>query len=176
MAESIKLVKIDGVIDNHSARRLFPVVPDPGMKDPDDIVEYAWKQKVSKVGEGEDDYLVEQVVQEVSRVNRQAFIAKDANDVGVLAVLEKVRRSGDVTLLNQTGAVIPDGVQDYTNVPTDIGEALKAVQKGGSSFEGLKAIFGDISFETLANMSAEEIHAKLGEYVAAKQEKKGDAE
>lgn len=167
-------IKVNGLIDNHTSRRLFPVVEEPGMKDPDDIVEYARKQKVRKVGAGEDDYVIEEVVEEVSRVNRQAYIAKDADQVGVLNILEKVRRSGDVTLLNQTGATIPEGLQDYTNVPSNTQEALVALEKGGNSFEALKAIFGDTSFEALANMSADELAAAVQSYVEKSQPKKGE--
>lgn len=177
MAENkIEIIKVNGIVDNHTARRIFPVVKDPGMRDPDDIVSYAWKQKVKKVGEGPDDYIVYEEAEEVSRVNRKQYIQANASDVGVLNILEKVRRSGDVTLLNQTGASIPDEVQDYTNVPSNVGDALKAVQSGSNSFEGLKAIFGDTSFDALASMSSEEIAAKLQAYVASNTEKKGEAE
>ena len=62
MENKVVVISIDGIVDNHTCRRLFPVVKDPGMKDPNDIVEYQWKQKVKKVGKGEDDYLVEEVV------------------------------------------------------------------------------------------------------------------
>lgn len=156
------------------ARRLCPVVPTPLSKDADDIVEYVRKDKVRKVGDGEDDFVVEEVVVESSRVNRQAYIAKDADQVGVLNILEKVRRSGDVTLLNQTGATISSELQDYTNVPSSVGEALNAVAAGANSFEGLKAIFGDVSFSELANMSTEEIQAALNAYVASQQPKEGE--
>ena len=171
MAESL-LIKINGVVDNHTARRLFPVVETKPGKDDNDIVEYAWKQKVRKVGEGEDDYVIEEVCEEVSRVNRQAYIAKDSDQVGVMNILEKVRRSGDLTLLNQTGASIPEGLQDYTKAPASLGEALKVLETGGSSFEGLKAIFGDISFADLASMSESQIAEKLQSYVAANTQKK----
>lgn len=167
MGESF-VQKVNGIYDNHTARIIAPVVPDSGMKDPDDIVEYAWKKKVTKVGDGDEDFIVEEVVKEVSRVNRQAFIAKDASDVGVLNILEKVSRSGDFSLLNQTGAEIPEGVQDYTNVPSSVGEALKAIQSGSTSFEALKEIFGDISFETLASMSTEQLTEVFNNYVASK--------
>lgn len=158
-------------IDNHLARQIAPVMQDPVCANKGDIVEYAWKQKVKKVGEGEDDYVVYEEVEEVSRVNRQAFIEKDADQVGVLNILEKVRRSGDMTLLNQTGALIPDGVQDYTKAPSSLGEALKAVETGGNSFTALKEIFGDTSFEALANMSTDQLESYLQSYVAAKTKK-----
>lgn len=156
------------------ARRLCPVKDMPVSKDAHDIVEYVRKDKVKKVGDGEDDYIIEEVVVEASRVNRQAFIAKDADQVGVLNILEKVRRSGDVTLLNQTGASISSDLQDYTKVPSSVGEALNAVAAGANSFEGLKAIFGDVSFSELANMSTEEIQAVLNAYVVSQQPKEGE--
>lgn len=168
MAESY-VVKCNGIVMSETARILAPVVKDPGMKDPHDIVQYDVKQVVKKVGDGEDDYVLEDKVIEVSRVNRQAWIAKDAPEVGVMNILEKVRRSGDMSLFNQTGAAIPEGLQDYSNVPESIGEALKALQTGSNSFEGLKAIFGDTSFEELATMSADQIAAKLQQYVVSNQ-------
>lgn len=173
MAESL-LIKTNGIIDVASARRVAPSVSDPEPKDGDDIVEYAWKQKVKKVGEGEDDFIVYEEMEEVSRVNRKAFIQAQCSDIGVLKVLEKVRRSGDLSLLNQVGGVVPEGVQDYTNVPDNIGDALKAVSNGAQSFEGLKAIFGDLSFNDLANLSADQIKVYLENYVGANTPKEGE--
>lgn len=159
-------------INPQLARRLCPVVPDPVSPDASDIVEYVRKDKVRKIGDGDDDFVVEEVVVEASRVNRQAYIMKDADQVGILNILEKVRRSGDVTLFNQTHAVIPEGVQDYEDLPENLGEALNALKTGGNSFAGLKEIFGDISFSDLASMSAEQVQAKLNDYVASHQSKK----
>lgn len=174
-------IKVGGIIDSHSARRLAPVIPEEECLNKGDIVNYVRKNVVKKVGDGDSDYVLEEIVVEDSRVNRQAYIDKDANQVGVLNILEKVRRSGDMTLLNQTGLTFeasgdldslgrPLGkIQDYSNAPKSIGEALKAVEKGAASFEGLKAIFGDTSFDALASMSPEEITAKVNAYVASKQ-------
>ena len=156
-----------GFVYPETARIIAPVKKDPGMKDPDDIVEYGIKQVVKKVGDGEEDYVIEDKVVEVSRVNRQSYIAKDAPDVGVMNILAKVARSGDLSLLNQTGTVVPNGLQDYSELPESIGEALRSIQKGSNSFEGLKAIFGDISFDELASMSSEQIAAKLSQFVAS---------
>lgn len=165
MENKIEIIKIGGIVDNHSARRLAPVVPEPGMKDPEDIVFYEWRRKVTKVGEGEDDYLVEEVPVEVERINRQAFIMKDANQVGVLNILEKVRRSGDVTLFNQTHAEIPAGLQDYTTAPSNVQGVLDGMKKGAASFDALKTIFGDVSFEKLAQMNQAEIEIYLRNYI-----------
>lgn len=163
--------------DYHLDRQLYPVEYTKPGKDDNDIVEYAVKQKVRKVGDGDEDFVIEDVVEEVSRVNRQAFIAKDAPDVGVMNILEKVRRSGDVSLFNQTGAVIPEGVQDYSELPSNVGEALASLKSGSDSFAGLKAIFPNATFEELSNMSAEEISSAVAAYVAAQQkhvEEKGE--
>lgn len=178
MSEKAKTVNLYAV---YTDRQLAPVVPTQPIPDQEDIVTYVRKNKVKKVGNTgntEEDYVVEEVVVEDSRVNRQAFIDKDASDVGVLNILEKVRRSGDATILNQTGSIIPEGLQDYTDVPHNVQGVLDAMQKGANSFEGLKAIFGDTSFDALANMSADDIAAKLNAYVIANmaQQKKGEAE
>lgn len=153
------------VLYPHLARRIGKVIELKPRKDDDDIVTYERRNKVFKVGEGPDDYVIKEVVVEVSRVNRQKFIAKDAPDVGIMNILEKVRRSGDVTLFNQTHGVYPEEVQDYVDVPQDIGEALRGVAKGASSFEVLKAIFGDVSFDKLANMSTDDINKSFQAYL-----------
>lgn len=175
MSESLTL-KIDGFVIPETARyvgKLETKVFDP---DGGDIVEYERKQKVRKVGDGDEDFVIEEVVEEVSRINRQEYLKSQASEVGVLNILEKVARSGDVSLLNQTGSVIPEGLQDYTNVPANVGEALESLKKGSASFEGLKAIFGDTSFDKLASMSEEEITAALQQYVASKMPKKEEGE
>lgn len=161
----------------HLARRLFPVDnPDPLDKDGSDIVEYHWKQKITKVGDGENDYIVEEVPVETSRVNRQAYINSFRDDVGIMNILAKVQRSGDVTLFNQTHSVIPEGIQDYTDAPSSIGEALKSIQSGANSFEGLKAIFGDLSFSDLAGLSPDEISNYVNKYIAANTSKPQEGE
>lgn len=163
--------------DVHAARRatntFYTTKPE---KDDNDIVEYEVHQVVKKVGEGEEDFVLEDKVVEVSRVNRQAWIAKDAADVGILNIIEKVRRSGDVTLFNQLHGVIPDGLQDYTDIPDNAGDLISGLKSGANSFEALKAIFGDVSFETLANMSTDEMNQYLSKYVAANNatEEKGE--
>lgn len=149
----------------HLARRLGKPIEVISGKDDNDIVTYERRNKVLKVGEGEDDYVIKEVVVEVSRVNRQKWIAKDAPDVGIMNILEKVRRSGDATLFNQTHAVHTGDVQDFVDVPEDIGEALRSVAKGASSFEVLKAIFGDVSFDKLAAMSTEDINNSFQAYL-----------
>lgn len=186
MENKIEIISIDGIVDNHTCRRLFPVVKDPGMKDPDDIVEYQWKQKVKKVGKGEDDYLVEEVVVEASRVNRQQFIAKDADQVGVLNILEKVRRSGDNTLVNQLGYVAPPSndvdslgrplgaVQDFRNAPHNVQGVLDGMKKGAASYEAIKALFPGVSFSDLANMDPQQIAAHVNNYLASVQPKEGE--
>lgn len=156
-------------VDPHVARRAtdeFFITP-KGIDD-DDIVEYEVRQVVKKVGEGEEDFVLEDKCFEVSRVNRQAWIAKDAGDVGILNIIDKVQRSGDVTLFNQTHGVVPEGLQDYTGIPDNLGDAVNALKTGANSFEGLKAIFGDVSFDTLANMSADEMNQYLQNYVNSK--------
>lgn len=161
-------------VDVQLARRLCPFVTSKPSKDADDIVEFGVRQKVRKVGDGENDYVIEDEVYEVSRVNRQAWIAKDAPDVGVLNILEKVRRSGDYSLLNQTHSIIPDGLQDYTNAPGSVSEALEAVKAGVASYGQLKEIVGDLTFEAMANLSPEQLQEAIQNYVAAQGGQKGN--
>lgn len=170
MAKQDLTIVVNGIVDVHSERRIAPVIPTPLIPDQEDIVSYVRKNKVKKVGNTgntDEDYIVVEVVVEESRVNRQQFIEKDAGEVGVMNILEKVRRSGDATLFNQMGADIPEGLQDYTNAPHNVQEVLTALEKGSNSFEGLKEIFGDTSFEALAKMSADDLAKKLNEYVSS---------
>lgn len=160
-----------------TARRLVPYkTPDSKKSKDNDIIQYVRKNKVTKVGDGENDYVIEEVVVEDSRCNRQAYIASHADDVGVMNILKKVRLSGDLSLINQTHSVITEELQDYTKSPENIGEALRSVQSGANSFEGLKAIFGDTSFEQLAKMSADDIKQYLNAFVEANTPKKQETE
>lgn len=164
------------IIDVHAARKIYPTEVFKPSKDASDIVTYVRKNKVKKVGEGDEDFVIEEVIVEESRVNRQAFIAKDSRDVGVMNILEKVRRSGDLSLLNQVGRPsMPshevdslgrplEDVVDITGAPSSVAQALSSVEKGSKSFEALRAIFGDVSFEQLANMSESDILGKLQAY------------
>lgn len=155
----------------HTARRIVPYVQKKTTcANKGDIVTYIRKNKITKVGEGENDYVIDEIVVEESRVNRQAFIAKDASEVGVLNILEKVRRSGDVSLFNQTHQVIPEDLQDYVNVPHSVGSALNSLESGANSFEAIKALFPGKTFEDLANMSKEDISAAIQAYQNANKE------
>lgn len=173
-------VVVNGLVDIHTERRMAPVIPTPLIPDQEDIVTYVRKNKVKKVGNTgneDEDYIVQEVVVEDSRVNRQAFIDKDALEVGVLNILEKVRRSGDMTLLDQTGYRCAEAsgevdslgrpmaaIQDFTNAPHSVQEVLDGMKKGAESYEALKSILGG-SFEDVAKMSADDITAKLTAYV-----------
>lgn len=143
----------------------------------DDVIYYERRQVIRKIGEGEEDFVIEEKPVVSLKVNRQAYISKDADDVGVLNILKKVRLSGDASLLDQTGARYTDALQDYTDIPGDVGEALKAIQKGATSFEGMKAILGDVTFEELANMSPEDLTKRFNDYISSVNgEKKGEEE
>lgn len=151
------------------ARQIGKVEEKKPSKDADDIVTYERRNKVVKIGNTgtDDDYIVEEVVVEVGRCNRQAYIAKDADQVGVMNILEKVRRSGDITLFNQTHQVYGDDVVDITNLPSDV-EGLKAsILQGQTAYEGLpKEIFGNMTYSEVAEMSQEQIVSKINEYIA----------
>lgn len=54
--------------------------------------------KVKKVGEGDDDYVIEQVV-EVSYKPIQEVVDADAESVGVYNIIKQVLRTGDTSLL-----------------------------------------------------------------------------
>lgn len=96
-----------------------------------DIVEYKAVDKVTSF-KNEDEFVVEKVIVEDRRYNRQDFINSFRDDVGIENVLKKVQLTGDATLLNQrprqnlpvdeTGKEI---VQDFT--PIDSVDGLASV-------------------------------------------------
>lgn len=92
----------------------------------EDIVDYVVKQKVVKTGEGEFDFITEDVVVEASRVNRKDYIESYANDVGIINIMRKVQLTGDATLLDQ----VKGQYADITGYPENYAQAQAMVQAG----------------------------------------------
>ena len=65
-------IVVNGLVDVHTERRMAPVIPTPLIPDQEDIVTYVRKNKVKKVGNTgneDEDYIVQEVVVEDSRLN-----------------------------------------------------------------------------------------------------------
>lgn len=141
-------------------------------KDSDNfIIDYAEVDHVKITGEKDTDFILDKQVHEISRTPRQDYIDSFRDDVGILNIIEKVRLSGDWTLLNQTHRVgIPseekdalgrpvEAIADFTQYQVDKIDALEAYKKGVASSKQLQAIeaFSGLSFQELARMSSQEV-------------------
>lgn len=111
------------------------------------IISFEEYDAVKVLGEKETDFLLEKKVREASRVNRQDFITEQSYDVGIMNVLEKVRTTGDISLLNQTSRdpIPPSGekdslgrpleaLNDITGLPGNKIDAMKMVEAGYQAF------------------------------------------
>lgn len=141
------------------------------------IIEYQEIDVVKKTGEKETDFVVEKKVIESSRINRQEYINSFKDDVGIMNILEKVRMTGDATLLDQTKrSPVPsektgrgnlEEIVDISNIPNSFIEADAAITKGHDLFKDIPAeLKGKLSFEDFV-VKSPEIYDK---YVAALKE------
>lgn len=153
------------------------------------IITYGEIERVKMIGDKDTDFIVLTDVKEIDRTDRQAFLDSQANEVGILNIIEKVRLSGDVTLLNQTGRVPLAAVEkdalghdvepivDVTRYQVDQVDALESYKSGAAAFDSLDPeLKKKMTFEQVAKMSDAEIDA----FLKARQEaiiaasKKGD--
>ena len=149
--------------------------------DDKDIVEYGVVQKVKKLGEKDTDFVIEEEVVETNRYNRQEYINSFRNDVGILNIIEKVRLSGDTTLLNQNPRVPlgPSGKKDslgrdlepvvdvigYQVDRIDALESVKKTRQAGTN--GLPSdLIKGLSFDGVAHLSDAEIDTYFADLAA----------
>lgn len=151
------------------------------------IIEYEEIDVVKKIGEKETEFVIEKKVVESSRVDRQGYIDSFAEEVGIMNIIEKVRKTGDVTLLDQTKrSPVPsektgrgnlEEIVDISGIPNSFIEADAAIMKGHNLFADLpEDLKGKISFEDFV-AKAPELYAKYIESQVAKNTKtevKGD--
>lgn len=132
----------------------------------------------------ENDFIVDKIVKEVDRVNRQEYLDSQSNDVGILNIIEKVRLSGDITLLNQTGRVPMAAVEkdalghdlepvvDVTKYQVDQVDALESYKVGASAYDSLEPeLKKNKSLKLVAEMSDKEIDEFLASRIAANTKK-----
>lgn len=143
------------------------------------IITYDIVKKVKMLGEKDTDFTILEEVKEIDRVDRQEYYDSMANEVGILNIIEKVRLSGDATLLNQTGRVSilsdetdalgrkVEKVVDVSKYQIDQIDALEQYKKGAIAFDSLDPeLKKKMSLEEVAKMSDADIDAFL---VARKQ-------
>lgn len=122
------------------------------------IIERALVDVVEKTGEGKNDFIVKQELQEISRVNRADYINSHREDVGILNIIKKVQLTGDATLLNQRQ--VEAGFADITGMPKDKMEAMDVVQEGVAAFDNLpNEIKGKMSMAQFAQQGNAEFDA-----------------
>ncbi len=142
------------------------------------------KDAIDPKKEIEGNFVLNKKVKEVDRVSRQEYLDSQAGDVGILNIIEKVRLSGDVTLLNQTGRVAMkstevdalghqvEPVVDVTRYQVDQIEALESYKVGAKAFDALDPeLKKKMSLEQVAKMTDSEIDAFLSSRIAASQKK-----
>ena len=138
------------------------------------------KEIVSTKDEIEKDFIVNKKVKEVDRVDRQKYLDSQAGDVGILNIIEKVRLSGDMSLLDQTHRVSMLGCEkdalghdvepivDVTKYQVDRVVALESYKSGAKAFNDLDPeLKKKLSLEQVAKMSDAEIDAFLAARVQA---------
>lgn len=87
-----------------------------------DIIKYDYVKEVElKDPKKPSEFIIYKKKVESSRVNRQDFIQSFADDVGILNILQKVAKTGDVSLLNQVEIGKTD--VDLSKMPSSIGAA-----------------------------------------------------
>lgn len=113
------------------------------------IISYDEVQKVKMTGEKDTDFIIEKEVVETGRINRQDYIDEQGQEVGIMNILEKVRRSKDETLFDQTGRVgYPsdevdalgrpvEKIVDVTDYQIDKVEGLERYKKGVQAYNEL---------------------------------------
>lgn len=141
------------------------------------IIEYDEIDVIKKTGEKETDFILDKKTVESSRINRQEYINSFRGDVGIMNILEKVRLTGDATLLDQTKrSPVPsektgrgnlEEIVDISNIPNSFIQADECITKGHDLFKDLPAdLKGKLSFEDFV-VKSPELYEK---YIAAVKE------
>jgi hypothetical protein len=136
-------------------------------------VDYEIKQVVKKVGDGEEDFIIEDKVIEHKRDIKQEINAQ-ADDVGVYNLMKRVALTGDDSLMPEpmpkTGVT-----SDYTNVPDNLLDADLMAKQRIAEFDSLPdALKKGRSFEEfMSSFTQDEFSAWLSS-LAPVDKKEGD--
>lgn len=137
----------------------------------DDIVEHLIIKKGVPIGEDGEVTVVDDYI-ESKRYNRQEFINSFRDEVGILNILKKVNAGlinpATIACSFDTGAPI----NDITNIPTDVGDALNLVDQAHKLYAQLPAdLKAGLDFNTFC---ATFDQAKFNAYVNSKKEVKNN--
>ena len=112
------------------------------FKDPKDdvIVDYKEVSEIRKTGEGKHDFVVIKKIIPSSKTNRSDYINSFSSDVGIMNVLKKVLVGGetiDDVVKSGRFRSKQNGLVDLSNLPDNIVDAYKSVEKGVQAFDEL---------------------------------------
>ena len=129
----------------------------------DDIVEHLIIKKGVPIGDDGEVTVVEDYV-ESRRYNRQKYINSFRDDVGIINMLKKVNAgllNPGVLAANFSGD--PGNVSDFSDVPTDVGDAMLLVDNARAVYASLPAdLTKGMDFNTFCkNFNQEAFNAYL---------------
>lgn len=133
----------------------------------DDIVEHLIVKKGVPIGEDGEVSVVEDYI-ESKRYNRQEFINSFRDEVGILNILKKVNAGliNPATLACSFDTNKP--IDDYSKIPTDIGDALDLVDRAHKLYATLpEDLRAGLDFNTFCRTFDQ---AKFDSYVKAKKD------
>lgn len=133
----------------------------------DDIVEHLIINKAVPIGDDGEVSVKEEYI-ESRRYNRQAYINSFRNDVGILNIIKKVEQGlvNPVTLQARA-----EQGADVSNMPNDIGDALKVVDDAHKTYASLpEELKGKMDYETFCK---EFTQTMFDAYIQSKVKKEG---
>lgn len=149
-------------------------ITDYHKENDDFIIEYVEVDHVKSIGDKDTDFVINTTIEVGSKVSRQEYIDSYSDEVGILNILEKVRRTGDVSLLHQVDSpVMPShdkdalgrpvqDIVDITSYQVDRIDALESFKKGSTSYADLPDdLKGKLSMKDVASLSDAEINDYL---------------
>lgn len=121
-------------------------------------------KKVNSLSKDDDSVFdVIETIEITDVVDRQDYINQYRDEVGILNILKKVARTGDMGLLNQckTG----QGV-DLSNMPEDFLQAKEMYEQALAAYEQLpESIRGNMTAEEFVGITAEKLDGNIKAYV-----------
>ena len=138
----------------------------------DDIVEHLIIKKGVPIGEDGEVTVVDDYI-ESKRYNRQEYINSFRDEVGILNILKKVNAGliNPATIACSFDTKAP--INDITNIPTDVGDALNLVDQAHKLYAQLPAdLKAGLDFNTFC---ATFDQAKFNAYIQSQKPKEGDA-
>lgn len=127
-------------------------------------------KKVNSLSKDDDSVFdVVETIEITDIVDRQDYINQYKDDVGILNILKKVARTGDMSLLNQCKAGI--GV-DLTDMPEDFLQAKALYDEALSAYDQLPdSIKNGMTAQEFAEITAEKLDGNIKSYVESLKQK-----